>query len=327
MKYRRLGKTDIEVSEVSFGGHQTDAHRLKRGTPAKQRVKVIERGLELGISYFDTTIDYEAESLSSVFGLMGGKPDNVTVSCMYTDYKLNHEVVEGIGDRITASIDDNLQYFDPIDVFNLCGNGFPYSRQRTLRAIEALEQAREQGKVKHFGFSTHTMRYALEMIENHPELCLIMFPFNVVLPRIAEILFPVAKQHDVAVVGMKAFGARGLFDVEIHAEDYGTGVSLPAAAVKWVLQHPEVSCTIPAMNSVDEVEEDTGASGSGLTDGEARMLDDLRDAFDHKVSTDPSWYYHRDWTRQLYGETPDPAEPHNGEGSTEARSAAGGEGG
>jgi len=307
MKYRRLGKTDLEVSEVSFGGHQTGGYRGKFKVPVKQRVKVIERGLELGITYFDTTTEHEAQSLSSVFELMGGKPEHVTVASMYTDYKLNHEVVEGIEDKVRKSIEENLRHFDPIDVFNLCGNGFPYSQERTLRAVDALEEARAQGRIRHYGFSTHTMHYALSMIENHPGFCLVMFPFNVVIPRVAEILFPVARQHDVAVVGMKAVAARGLFNLGIQGESYGKGVTLPIAAIKWVLQHPELSCTIPAMNSIDEVEENTSASGSELNEAERGMLDDLRKAFDEKVNTDPKWYFYRDWTRRLYGEDLDQA--------------------
>ena len=302
MQYRRLGKSDLMVSEVSFGGHQTGGYRGKFSVPLKERVKVIERGLELGINYFDTTIYPEAESLSSVFKLMGGKPEQAIVTSMYTDYKLNHEVIKGIKGKVREAIEKSLKQFDPIDIFNLCGNGFAYSQERTLDAVEALEEAKERGEIKHYGFSTHTMQYALSMIENHPGFCLIMFPFNVVLPRIADILFPVAHKFDVAVVGMKAMAARGLFDLGVSPEDYGPGLSLPVALVKWVLQHPGVSCTIPAMNSIDEVEQNTSASGVKLTEEELSMLDGLREAFEVKVNTDSDWYFYRDWTRRLYGE-------------------------
>ena len=307
MEYRRLGKADLMVSEVSFGGHQTGGYHGKFEVPLEERVKVIERGLELGITYFDTTTDYEEENLSSVFKLMGGKPEHVTVTCMYTDYKLNHEIVEGIEDKVTQAIERSLKCFDPIDVFNLCGNGFPYSEERTLRAVGALEEARSQGKIKYYGFSTHTMHYALNMIENHPGFCLVMFPFNVVLPKVAQVLFPVARQHDVAVVGMKAMAARGLFNLGVDVESYGKETTLPLAAVKWVLQHPEVSCTIPAMNSIAEVEENASASGAPLTGEEQRLLENVRQTFDEKVNNDPKWYYYRDWTRRLYGEDLDPA--------------------
>ena len=302
MEYRRLGKSALMVSEVSFGGHQTGGYHGKFQRSPEERTRVIERGLELGITYFDTTTSWEVDSLSSVFGLLGGKPDDITVTCMFTDYKLNHDVVAGIEDKVRQSIEFNLQHFAPIDVFNLCGDGLPYSQERTLRVVGVLEQAREKGEIKQFGFSTHTMHYALNMIENHPEFTLIMFPFNRVLPRIAEILFPVASQHDVAVVGMKAVAARGFFNLDIDPAKYGENLSLPIAAIKWVLQHSEVSCTIPAMNSIAEVEENVRASGDPLTPAELDLLDGLFQAFDTKVSTDPKWYFHRDWTRRLYGE-------------------------
>ena len=266
---------------------------------------MIRRSLELGVTFFDATTDTEVASLGSVFQLLGGKPDNVSVACMYTDYKLNHEIVEGIEDKVRESVEDNLRHFDPIDVFNLCGNGFPYCRERTARALGALQLARDQGKVKHFGFSTHVMQYALAMIGNHPEFTLVMLPFNRVLPRIADKLFPVLAQNDVALVGMKVFAGRGFFDLGVEPEQYGAAMSLPIAAIRWVLQHEAVACTIPAMNSMAELEENARASGAALGSGEAAMLDDMTAAFEAKVRTDPKWYFHRDWTRRLYGEDED----------------------
>jgi aryl-alcohol dehydrogenase-like predicted oxidoreductase len=304
MEYRRLGKSELMVSELSFGGHQAGGYRGKFEMPLEERVKVIARGLELGITYFDTTSDPEPESLSSVFKLLGGKPEHITVTSMYTEYKHLDAIGDAavIKEKVRSGIEECLTHFAPIDVFNLCGDGLPYSRERTLGALEAMEEARGQGKIAHFGFSTHMMDYALSMIQNHLEFTLIMFPYNVVLPKIAQMLFPVAAHHDVAVVGMKAMAARGLFNLGVEPVDYGPGLSVPVAAIKWVLQHSEVSCTIPAMNSIREVEENVRASGEELTEAEQRMLDALAAAFEHRARTDPRWYFHRDWTRRLYGE-------------------------
>jgi len=309
VEYRRLGKSGLQVSELGFGGHQTGGYRKgKFEVPLQERARIIERSLELGVTYFDTTTGLEAASLSSAFSLLGGKPDHVTVACMYTDYKLNHEIVEGIEDKVRQSIDDNLRHFDPIDVFNLCGNGFRYCRERTVRALDALQEARARGKVRHFGFSTHVMQYALEMIGHHPEFALLMLPFNRVLPRIADKLFPLLLERDVALVGMKVFGARGFFDLGIDPGAYGPGLSVPVAAIRWVLQHEAVACTIPAMNSMAELEENASAPGTPLGAREAALLDDLCTAFEARVRTDPKWYFHRDWTRRLYGEDEVPAE-------------------
>ena len=306
MENRRLGKSELQVSEIGFGGHQKGGYGRKEQAGLAERVEAIQRALELGITYFDTTEEHEAESLGLVFRELGGRPEHVTVAAMYTSWQLHRTDYPGVAAdmkrRVATEIDKHLVDFDPIDVFNLCGDGLPYSRERALGALEALEEARSQGKVKHFGFSTHTMDYGLAMIDNHPEFCVIIIPYNLVLPRIAEILFPVAARCDVAVVAMKAMAARGLFNVGVDGAAYGPGVSVARVALKWVLQSPQVACTIPAMNSVAEVEENATASGEPLSEAEERMVADLRRAFEEKVQSDPAWYYHRDWTRRLYGE-------------------------
>lgn len=306
MKYRRLGKSDLMVSEVSFGGHQTGSYDGALEVPLAERVKVIERGLELGINYFDTTAEIELDSLTKVFEAMGGQPENTTLAGAYSDYQhLSGDYPEVARDTrrlVSEEIDRRLAYIDPIDVFILCGNGLPYSRERTLGALEALEEARDRGKISHFGFSSHTLDYVVSVIENHPEFCLVMFPYNVVVPKVGDILFPVAGKHDVAVVGMKALAVRGFFDVGIDPRDYGRDLSLAVAAIKWVLQAPEVSCTIPAMNSIGEVEENVRASGAALTAEELSMLEELRVRVEAKLSGDRPWYFRRDWTRRLLGD-------------------------
>ena len=313
MLYRRLGKTDLMVSEVSFGGHQTGGYGGKLAASPKERAEVIARSLELGVTYFDTTIEFEAESLSSVFGLLGGKPDDVVVTSMYVGYKTFDDNTTGVKQKVLEAIDNSLKYFDPIDIFNLCGNGLPYSRERTLDALEAVDEARQKGKVRHCGFSTHLMEYALSMIENHPEIGLVMFPYNVLIPRVGDLLFPTARQHDVGIVAMKALAARALLNLEIETSDYGRDLSLALAAVKWVLQNPAVTCTIPAMNSVGEVEENLRASGATLGAAELSMLEATREAFAHRAESDPDWYYLRDWSRRLHGEDPAEARPAAGD--------------
>ena len=56
MKYRTLGNTGLEISEIGFGCGPT-SKLMVEGTPAEQRAAV-ERALERGITYFDTAPDY-----------------------------------------------------------------------------------------------------------------------------------------------------------------------------------------------------------------------------------------------------------------------------
>jgi aryl-alcohol dehydrogenase-like predicted oxidoreductase len=127
-----------------------------------------------------------------------------------------------------------------------------------------------------------------------------MVPFNITTSQVAEKLFPVVRKNKIAVVGMKSLAARGFLNVDINPADYGRDVSLPIAAIKWVLQSPEISCTIPAMNAIEEVEENVRASGSALTDEEIKMLNDVKDKFNEMIEKeDRSWYFFRDWVKNL----------------------------
>ena len=201
---------------------------------------------------------------------------------------------------VRTEIEKALADFDPLDVFNLCGDSLPYSRDRTLGAIEALEEAKERGQIKYYGFSTHTLDYAINMIENHPEFTLVMVPFNITTSQVCERLFPVVRKHQTGVVGMKALAARGFLNVDINPGDFGRGLSVSIAAIKWVLQSSEISCTIPAMNSIEEVEENIRASGSALTDEEIKMLDEVKVKFNETIEKeDRSWYFFRDWVKKL----------------------------
>ena len=56
MRYRRLGVTDLEVSEIAFG--TGDNAGLMTIAPDADRLKTFEYALSIGINYFDTSPDY-----------------------------------------------------------------------------------------------------------------------------------------------------------------------------------------------------------------------------------------------------------------------------
>lgn len=64
MQYRTIGNTDLRVSEIGFGCGGA-AGLMVRGTH-EERVKVIDRALELGINYFDEAPDYGYPGASEI---------------------------------------------------------------------------------------------------------------------------------------------------------------------------------------------------------------------------------------------------------------------
>jgi len=82
MKYRTLGRTGLKVSELAIGGHEyrrwldpyhfpgeRNVEEFLRTQP--QRNKLLERALDAGVNYFDTTFVEEAESLGLALKALG----------------------------------------------------------------------------------------------------------------------------------------------------------------------------------------------------------------------------------------------------------------
>ena len=67
MKYRRLGKTDLSVSEISLG--TGDNAGLMMNAPERERAAALARAFELGINYFDTSPDYGKGQAEANLGL------------------------------------------------------------------------------------------------------------------------------------------------------------------------------------------------------------------------------------------------------------------
>ena len=87
MKYRVLGRTGLNVSELGFGGHEYrrplpttlgkwgDLNLKEFMEKQPQRNPLIEKGIEMGINYFDATQPEEAKSLGIALKELGVRED------------------------------------------------------------------------------------------------------------------------------------------------------------------------------------------------------------------------------------------------------------
>lgn len=167
MKYRRLGQTDLEVSEIAFG--TGDNAGLMTIAPEADRFTTFERALAIGVNYFDTSPDYgkgrAEENLGAAlkrFGQEAGRP-------LYISSKI--EIMPGdvddIPGKIARSTEASLRRLqvDYIDVMMIhnppratrdasAAHWLPLTPADMLGpALDGLEAMRAQGKVRWFGFT------------------------------------------------------------------------------------------------------------------------------------------------------------------------------
>lgn len=163
MKYRPLGATELEVSEIAFG--TGDNAGLMVLGDERTRTAAVAHALELGITYFDTAPDYglgRAETnLGAAFAALGVRPLVATK----VDYL--PEDLDDLEGKVGRSIDESLQrlrldYVDVLMVHNQPEPRRDPSRRKWTPltpgdllgpVLAGLEKARAQGKARYFGVS------------------------------------------------------------------------------------------------------------------------------------------------------------------------------
>ncbi|MHC1787479.1 MAG: aldo/keto reductase [Christensenellales bacterium] len=280
MKYRRFGKTGIDVSEIGMGLE----HLLDKDE--QTIIDTIKAALEGGVTYFDCHPGHDYD----------GRPD----PGVYEGYLKLGRALAGVRDRMTLSYiasclerDADIAALcfegwlralgtDHTDVFILqfCDKTAEYDEITGENGLLAYAQKlRAGGKVRLIGISTHSMDIALRAIESG-SFDMLMFPVNPAfdvlddereyhenlignlwdkayaykaegkrgsLPR--KSVYAACDHHGVALVAMKPFAGGFVFGVE------GNAGFTPVSLISYALAQPGVAAVVPGCQNPEQIRE------------------------------------------------------------------------
>lgn len=214
MKQIRLGRTELKVSRIGFGG--IPIQRLTE----EQAVAVVKRCLEREITFLDTANGYTS-SEERIGKAIAGQREKLIIAT-----KTHSRQKEELEKNLKLSL-ERLKT-DYIDIYQFHG----VSTFKDLEAIlapggllETVEAAKKAGVVRHIGITSHQIDVAKKAVESD-RFESIMFPFNFMSTEVTKELLPLAKKHDVGFIAMKPMA--------------GGMVDNAAIAFKYLLQFPEV---------------------------------------------------------------------------------------
>lgn len=226
MIYRRLGRTERQVSLLGVGGGYVMFQEIQAGTALYQRA------YELGVNYFDGRYGYSSIMQSPVikhnrdFFIVGSKTANATR--------------EGALQRI----DEDLKELDSdyLDIFYLRAYNHEMIDQYFAPggAVEGLLEARRQGKIRYLGLAGHSDLTALGRGVETGLIDVVEFPLNIVRREALDNLIPTLLKHDTGMVIMKPLNA-GLAPAEV--------------ALPWLANQP-MHVMIPGMSDLAHLEQD-----------------------------------------------------------------------
>lgn len=265
MRYRTLGRTDLQVSEVGLGLEYLN------GQPADTVKAVLNAAIEGGINYFDVIFAFD-EYLDNLAQVLVSNRDDIFVTAHLGSGEKDGQYAK------TRAISRSIEYFervlrkletDHVDVLFLhnCDSAKDYQTLCKLNGIlETALRLRDEGKARYIGFSGHTPKTAKKAVESgHVDV--LMFPINLAGhgSEEARSLLQACAAHGVGAVSMKVYaGGKLLRDestLEIGKYLAGGGKRrlrkvqpvTTTHCIAYALSQPAVATVVPGCSEVEHV--------------------------------------------------------------------------
>ena len=250
MEYRILGKTGLKISRLGFGGipiQKIDAE----GTKA-----LIRSLMDAGVNYIDTARGYTVSEEYLGFALEGVREHFVLAT------KSMARTKEAMEKDISISLQNlRADYIDLYQVHNPNANDLEHV-MAPGGALEALMEAKVQGKIGHIGITLHSVELFEQAVEL-PWVETIMFPYNIVETQ-SEALIAKCAEKDIGFICMKPLAGGAIDD--------------PVTALRFIVSNPNVSVVIPGMAAEAEIAQNVAAVSdtAPLTSAEQEKIASIR---------------------------------------------------
>lgn len=200
MPMATLGKTGLKVSRFTLGGY----HFLRNGE--EEAIRIVHRAIDLGVNFFDSAHKYNNGRSDEVYGkaLAGGLRQKVL---------LMSKAEQRDRDGAMRQLEETLKRMrtDYLDLWQCHEVSTHEEVDRILGpngALEAFVKAKEQGKVRHIGFTGHhDPSVHQRLLEAFDGWETVQHPVNLVDPHylsFIEQVLPKAKAKGLGVIAMKS---------------------------------------------------------------------------------------------------------------------------
>lgn len=264
MEYSVLGRTGRRVSRLGFGGAPAGLKNYIQGyDPEKSEdresiVAAIRRAVELGVTYFDTAAGYGNGASERIFGegLSG-----VAAGRIFLATKIGLWGGVDVRKGLEGSL-KNLQR-EWVDLLQFHGTFYSDEQvEQILRPggyLEQLERLRDEGLVRHIGFTVEAMSSGTYTLLRSGRFDVVQSLYNLMFQHPADLgwkcgMFYEAEAMKMGIVTMRS-ATSGMFQRWLQQVNPANTFDYTASLIQFVLSNPMVDVALVGMRSPQQVEE------------------------------------------------------------------------
>jgi hypothetical protein len=243
--------TGLMISEVGFGGIPI----IRLATD--EAVRVLRRAHEQGITLYDTANAYR-DSEEKIGQAFQGLRDRVVIATK----TIRRDAVGAMEQLDNSLLKLRTDYIDLYQLHQIAHEEDWQAVTAPRGAMEAVARAKEAGKVRHIGVTSHSLKMAIKLVRTGL-FSTIQFPFNFIETAARDELFPAARELGVGILVMKPFAGGVIDNADI--------------VFKFLRQYPD-AIPLPGFDSIQSTDEVVGFYNMPnlVTDQDNALMDEYR---------------------------------------------------
>ncbi len=319
VQYRLLGSTNIEVSRVCCGTMAMWPDKTYGEPDDEASIGAIHAALDAGINFFDTAESYGDGYAEELLGrALDGRRNEAVVATKVSAAHLQEADLKRACEESLRRLDT-----DYIDLYQVHWPNHDIPFSETARALEEL---RQEGKIRQWGVSNFGMRDLQGALEvGNPETD--QLPYSLLWRAIEHRVLPVCVEEDVGVICYSPL-AQGIltgkfatpsevpparrrprycgeevmdlsFRVVSELRAIGDEICEPVAcvALAWLLAQPGVASVIAGARNAEQVTENARAGNLELPAGIVDRLTEVSESLKQSLDEDPDMWQQGDDSR------------------------------
>ncbi|MFH5183271.1 aldo/keto reductase [Paenibacillus sp. TAB 01] len=296
MKHKRLGKTELNVSSITFGCWELGG-RTWEFTSDDNNIKAIQAAYEMGITTFDTAEGYGSGHSEEI---VGAALEGIRSQCVIsTKVSRAHLAPDDV--RRSAENSLNRLKTDYIDIYYIHWPSFEIPLDKTLSEFNKLK---EEGLIRAIGVSNFSLAQ-LQEAGQYAQIDVIQPEYSLLHREIEQEIVPYCLQNQIGIMSYSSI-AKGILTGAFHLggktldeNDFRStrrlflpehlkleeelilllkqiadakGKAVSQIAIQWLLQQPALTTAIVGSQSIKHMQENVDAVDIELTSDEIQAL-------------------------------------------------------